>query len=190
MALVVFLRGVNVGGHRSFRPSLVAKALSRFDVVNIGAAGTFVVRKPGTQARFREALLAKLPFEAHVALCDGRDVLALVREHTFGPEPPRPGITRFVSVLSKSSRLRPTLPATLPPTGEWFVRVVGSTRRFVFGEYKRHMKTITWLGKIDHLFGVPVTTRNWRTIEEIVRVLQSSKANAIGERPRSRAVSA
>ncbi len=190
MALVVFLRGVNVGGHRSFRPSLLAKALARFDVVNIGAAGTFVVRRPGTRTKFREALTSQLPFEAHVAFCDSRDVLALCREHPFGPGPPRPGITRFVSVLSKASRLRPALPATLPPTGEWLVRVVGSTNRFVFGEYKRHMKTITCLGRLDQLFGVPVTTRNWRTLEQVARVLQGSKAKAVEERRRSRAVSA
>ena len=51
MALVVFLRGVNVGGHRTFRPSQLVKELADFDVVNIGAAGTFVVRKPGSQAK-------------------------------------------------------------------------------------------------------------------------------------------
>jgi hypothetical protein len=28
MALIVFLRGVNVGGHRTFRPSIVARELS------------------------------------------------------------------------------------------------------------------------------------------------------------------
>src|SRR6185295_12228721 len=46
MAVVVFLRGVNVGGHRRLRPSVLAKELERLDVVSIGAAGTFVVRKP------------------------------------------------------------------------------------------------------------------------------------------------
>lgn len=186
--LVVFLRGVNVGGHRSFRPTVLAKALGRFDVENIGAAGTFVVRRPGTRAKFREALLAKLPFEAQVAFCEGRDVLRMFRDHPFDREPPRPGITRFVSVLSKASHLRPALPATLPPSGEWFVRVIGSTNRFVFGEYRRHMKTITYLGRIDQLFGVPVTTRNWRTIEEIVRVLEGHGTKGAG-RARSRAVS-
>ena len=39
MALVVFLRGINVGGHRTLRPSRLAQQLSRFDAVNIGAAG-------------------------------------------------------------------------------------------------------------------------------------------------------
>jgi hypothetical protein len=71
MALVVFLRGVNVGGHRTFRPSILARELSGYDVLNVGAAGTFVVREPGSRAKFRSALLRKLPFEAEILL-DGR----------------------------------------------------------------------------------------------------------------------
>jgi hypothetical protein len=42
MALIVFLRGVDVGGHRTFRPSILARELSDHDVVNVGAAGTFI----------------------------------------------------------------------------------------------------------------------------------------------------
>jgi uncharacterized protein (DUF1697 family) len=68
VSLVVFLRGVNVGGHRTFRPSILAKGLSDYGVVNVGAAGTFVVRKPGSKAKFRAALLRKLPFEAEVVI--------------------------------------------------------------------------------------------------------------------------
>src|SRR2546425_5171993 len=94
MALVVFLRGVNVGGHRTFRPSIVARDLSDYDVVNVGAAGTFVVRKPGSRANFRAELLRKLPFEAEVVLCDGRDLVRLETEHPFGAEPSRPDVVR------------------------------------------------------------------------------------------------
>jgi hypothetical protein len=47
MALVVFLRGVNVGGHKAFRPSALAGALADFDVVNVGASGTFEESKRG-----------------------------------------------------------------------------------------------------------------------------------------------
>ena len=46
MALVVFLRGVNVGGHRTFRPSLLAKELSDLDLVNIGARRNFRCPEP------------------------------------------------------------------------------------------------------------------------------------------------
>jgi uncharacterized protein (DUF1697 family) len=52
------------------------------------------------------------------------------------------------------------------------VRVVGSKNRLVFGEYRRHMKTIGYLGQIDKLFGAPATTRNWNTMLAIVQILK------------------
>ena len=173
MALVVFLRGVNVGGHRTFRPSIVARELSDYDVVNVGAAGTFVVRKPGSRTKFRTALLRKLPFEANVVLCDGRDLIRLERQNPFGTEPSSPDIVRFVSILSKPGGVRASLPVAFPPDGEWLVRVIASKGQFVFGMYRRHMKTITYLGLVDKLYGVPATTRNWNTIIAIVRILNS-----------------
>src|ERR1700740_3629506 len=92
MALVVFLRGVNVGGHRTFRPSVLAKELSAYDVVNVGAAGTFVVRQPGSRAKFHAALLRKLPFETEVALCEGRDLVRLENENPFGSKSSHPDV--------------------------------------------------------------------------------------------------
>ena len=77
MALVVFLRGINVGGHRRFRPSVLAKQLAADDVVSIGATGTFVVRKPQSRAKFKAALLSKIPYVTHVAICEGRQVARL-----------------------------------------------------------------------------------------------------------------
>ena|SRR5438067_13685260 len=172
MALVVFLRGVNVGGHRTFRPSILAKELSTYDVVNVGAAGTFVVRKPGPRAKFRAELLRKLPFETQVLLCDGRDLIRLEMENPFATEPSHPDVVRFVSILPKADRSVTSLPLTLPASGEWLVRILASKNRFVFGVYRRHMKTIGHLGQIDKLFGVPATTRNWNTITAVVRVLR------------------
>ena len=61
---VVFLKGVNVGGHRSFRPKLLATQLANYEVTSIGAAGTFVVFKPATEARLRAEFLNRLPFDA------------------------------------------------------------------------------------------------------------------------------
>ena len=173
MALIVFIRGVNVGGHRTFRPSVLARDLSAYDVVNVGAAGTFIVRKPGSRAKFRAELLRKLPFEAEVALCDGRDLIRLETENPFRTEPSRLDAVRFVSILSKAGRVRPAIPITLPPDGEWLVRVIASKDRFVFGVYRRHMKTIGYLGQLDKLFGAPATTRNWNTIIAITRILKS-----------------
>lgn len=175
MPLVVFLRGVNVGGHRTFRPSILAQKLSEFDVVNIGAAGTFVVRKPQSRAKFRAALVPKLPFEAEVMLCEARDLLRLETENPFGTQPSPPDVVRFVSILSKAGAVRATLPVSFPSDGEWLVRVIACEGQFVFGMYRRHMKTIGYLGQIDKLYGSPATTRNWNTIAAIQRILKGAR---------------
>jgi len=173
MALVVFLRGVNVGGHKTFRPSMLAKELSAYDVVNVGAAGTFVVRKPGSRTKFLAELRRKLPFETEVVLCDGRDLLRLETESPFGTKPSRPEVVRFVTVLSKAARAPSSLPITLPTDDEWLVRVIALDGPFVFGEYRRHMKTIGYLGQLDKMFAGHATTRNWNTMMAIVKILKS-----------------
>jgi uncharacterized protein (DUF1697 family) len=110
-------------------------------------------------------------------LCDGRDLLRLEKENPFGTEPSQPDIVRFVSILSRGG-LRAALPVTFPPDGEWLVRVIASKNRFVFGVYRRHMKTIGYLGQIDKLFAVPATTRNWNTILAVVRILKGQAKRA------------
>jgi hypothetical protein len=59
VALVVLLRGVNVGGHRTFRPTTLVEQLKHLDAVNIGAAGTFVIRQRITQVQLRAELLRR-----------------------------------------------------------------------------------------------------------------------------------
>lgn len=168
MALVVFLRGVNVGGQRSFRPSVLAKELAAYDVVSVGAAGTFVVRKPGPRAKFLAELRRRLPFEAVIACCNGTE---LMRLDPFGLEPGSRDMVPFVSVLAKTRRRVVSLPLTLPENGEWFVRILGSQSRLIWGVYRRHMKSIGYLGEIDNIFGAPATTRSWNTIVAVLRLL-------------------
>jgi hypothetical protein len=51
-------------------------------------------------------------------------------------------------------------------------REKGSIR---FSLYRRHMKVISYLGSVDSLFGVTVTTRNWNTITAIAKVLGAGR---------------
>ena len=108
------MRGVNVGGHRLFRPSVLARELVKYDVVNVGAAGTFVVRKPISQAKFRAELLRRLPFEAEAMICSASDLISLASANPFAREPSGPDLVRFVSVLAKRPRMPLALPLTLP----------------------------------------------------------------------------
>jgi uncharacterized protein (DUF1697 family) len=171
MAHVVLLRGVNVGGHRTFRPAKLAEQLRHLDAVNIGAAGTFVIRKPISQDQLRQEFARRLPFEAEIMICQGRDIVRLLSHRCFASYPPRPGMVRFVSVLSRAPRSAPALPITLPPSGLWLLKVLARDGRFVLGVYRRHMKVIGYLGTVDRTFGLPATTRNWNTLTAIAKVL-------------------
>lgn len=176
MALVIFLRGVNVGGHRTFRPTALVKELAEFDPVNIGAAGTFVVRKPAAPARLRTEMAGRLPFEAEIMICQGREILRMMSPDPFAGQPVRADLIRFVSVLARSPRMGPSTPANFPESGRWLLKILAREGRFVFGVYRREMKAIGYLGKIDGLYGVRATTRNWNTIREIARVLGNEAA--------------
>jgi hypothetical protein len=180
MALIVFLRGMNVGGHRTFRPSILARDLAAYNVVNVGAAGTLVVRKPGSRTKFLADLRRKLPFEAEVAVCDAGDLIQLKIENPFKTEPSDPNLVRFVSILSKASHGKASLPVALPGDEEWFVRIMGARNRLVFGVYRRHMKTIGYLGQIDKLFGARATTRSWSTMLSVLRILSESEPTTRG----------
>ena len=171
MALVVLLRGVNVGGHRTFRPSVLTKRLKHLDVVNIGAAGTFVIRQPVTRAQLRAELASRLPFSTEIMICDGREIVRMLSADHFAGQPERPDIVRFVSLLSRRPRLAPSMPMSFPSSGTWLLKILARDNRFVFGVYRRHMKAIGYLGALDRVFGVPVTTRNWNTITAIAKVL-------------------
>jgi uncharacterized protein (DUF1697 family) len=177
VALVVFLRGINVGGHRTFRPTKLAEALKHLGAVNIGAAGTLIIRRPMTQAEARAEMARRLPFVAEIVVCQGRDIASLISKNPFKGQPVRPGVVRFVSVLSHRPRLTPSTPMRFPSSGQWLMKILTRRNRFVIGMYRRHMKVIGLLGALDRLYGVAVTTRNWNTIATIVRVLRNGPAD-------------
>lgn len=176
MALVVFLRGINVGGHRTFRPSALAADLKHLGAINIGAAGTFVIRRPISQSALRAELNKRLPFDAQIAICHERDITQLLSHDHFASQALRSDVVRFVSILSKRPRSSPTLPIRLPAEGPWLVKILARENQFVVGVYRRHMKVIGYLGSLDRLFGVALTTRNWNTIGAIAKVLREMRS--------------
>jgi len=171
MALVVLLRGINVGGHRTFRPTTLARQLKHLDAVNIGAAGTFVIREPISQSRLRDEVSQKLPFDAGIVIFRGKDLISLLAGEYFADEPVRPDVIRFVSVLAARPRLTPPVPFACPDTGQWMLKVLARQGRFLVGVHRRQMRAISHLGMLDRLFGVPATTRGWNTMTAISRLL-------------------
>ena len=172
MRWVVFLRAVNVGGANRCQPALIAKELAKFGIVNIGAVGTFVVRKDVSESVLRTAIAKKLPFTCEIMICPARDLINLASKDPFEQHPSSPDITRFVSVLAKPLRTPPPLPLSLPSHDDWLLKIIAIENRFILGLYRRQMKAISYLGKIEKQLGVPVTTRNWNTIEKVAKILK------------------
>ncbi|GMV05731.1 MAG: hypothetical protein AMXMBFR53_20080 [Gemmatimonadota bacterium] len=178
MASVVLLRGVNVGGHRTFRPTDLARELRHLDMVNIGAAGTFVVRRSVRRAALRAEIAGRLPFETEIMICGGKDVMGLLSRDFFEGRPDRREIVRFVSLLSQAPRPGPALPLELPSPSRWLLRVLARQGPFVVGEYRREMKAIAELGRLERVLGVSATTRSWSTMEAIGKALSGSEGGA------------
>jgi uncharacterized protein (DUF1697 family) len=175
MASVVFLRAVNVGGTNRCQPAILAKELTKFGVVNIGAVGTFVVREDVSESTLRAAIAKKLPFKCEIMICPARDIMNLVSKDPFSQQPSGPDITRFVNVLHKRPRALSSLPFSLPSDDDWLLKIIAIQDRFVLGLYRRQMKAISYLGKIEKRLGVPVTTRSWNTIGRIAKILKENR---------------
>lgn len=175
MASVVFLRGANVGGHRTFRPGALARQMAALGVVNIGAAGTFVVRQSIGQAALRAQFLEQLPFEAELMICPGREILSLGRSEAF-PEPPGDApVTQYVTIMAKRPAAVPALPITQPAGDAWQVKVLRVTGRFALSWNRRTGKTLVYPNEVvEKKLGVSATTRNWNTIAALCEILEQS----------------
>ena len=166
VALVVFLRGVNVGGHRTFRPTLLAAQLQHLGAVNIGAAGRFSSGSRSVRrscARNWRAACHSTPASPFVVAARSSSW----RRATPSPHT-RPGPTSFVSSAcchDGRGRCRTPDDALCRPTmaGEG----AGVRRPFRPRRPSPAMKVIGCLGALDRVFGMPLTTRNWNTIAAI-----------------------
>ena len=176
MALVVFLRGVNVGGHKAFQPSALAKELADFDAVNVGAAGTFVIRKAVGQRALRAELVRRMPFQAEFMICPGRDLTDLACRDSFPAEPAAADAERFVSVLAVRPRTLPDLPFSRPVDDTWQVKVVAVTGRYALSLRRRLGQRAVYPNEVvEKNLGVSATTRNWNTVAAICDILNGGE---------------
>src|SRR5439155_1359992 len=92
------------------------------EVVNLGAAGTFVVRAPASAASIRREILSRLPFEPAIAVRPAREVVALVRSEPFRGIALSKDLRGWAAVLCGPPRSRPTLPLVKPKPAIHFTR--------------------------------------------------------------------
>jgi uncharacterized protein (DUF1697 family) len=174
MALVVFVRGVNVGGHKAFRPSVFAKELADLDVASVGAAGTFVIGKRVPATAVKAEFRRRLPFEAELMICQAREILALAAAAPFDNKPGGDDVTRYISVLAKRPRGVPPLPIEKPAIRDWQVKVFAVEGRFALSLHRRLGRTLIYPNEVvEKSLSVRATTRNWNTIAAVCGLLEN-----------------
>ena len=166
------MRGVNVGGHKTFRPAALVRDMAALDVVNIGAAGTFVVRATTTASKLRAEFLRRLPFKPGIMICPGKAVAELVDRDPFKDVAVPPEAKRFLTVLEKALKKQPTLPLEAPAGRDWEVRILAIQGPFVLSLWRRTSKGVLYPNEVvEKAFGIPATTRNWNTLATVRRIL-------------------
>ena len=173
MAHVVFLRAANVGGKNVFRPAQLAAALAHLDVVNVGAAGTFVVRGKATAAAIRRQILAQLPFEPGIAVRPGREVVALARRRPFAGAVLSKDLRGWVAVMCGRPSARPTLPVMKPAGKAWSVRFDHLDGAYAIGLHRRAGGSVFPNQVVEQALRAPATTRWWETIERVAEIVEA-----------------
>lgn len=172
MASVVFLRGANVGGHRKFQPAALAGEMSDLGVVNIGAAGTFVVRSSIAAGALRADFARRLPFETEIMICPSREILALVRSDPFADPPAGKDLRRLVTVLAKKPKTPPKLPISVPEGKSWQVDFFAIAGRFALTCWRPDQKPLIYPNAVvEKALRIPGTTRSWSAIEAACKIL-------------------
>jgi uncharacterized protein (DUF1697 family) len=173
MASVVFMRAVNVGGHGTFRPSLLAAKLADLGVHSVGAAGTFVVRTALSQSALRSRIQERLPFQAQMMICPARELLDLASRDPFPKGAAAKGAKPYVSIMEMTLRTVPPLPISRPAGEAWAVKVLDVSGRYVLSLGRRLGKKILYPNEVvEKHFQTTATTRNWNTISAIVEALK------------------
>jgi uncharacterized protein (DUF1697 family) len=174
MAHVVFLRAANVGGKNVFRPAKLAASLKHFDIVNVGAAGTFVVRGKASAAAIRKEILSQLPFALEIVICPAKQILDLVASEPFGGVAFSKDQRGWVAALSGKPKSSPELPASTPKGSSWSVRLDRVDGGFAVGLWRRSPKRFVYPSDfLESALGVSATTRSWETLQRIAKILET-----------------
>jgi uncharacterized protein (DUF1697 family) len=172
MSSVVFLRGVNVGGSRTFSPSALARKLAVLDVVSVQTAGTFVVGRAVSGAALRAAFRKELQFETELIVCTGREITDLLRAEPFPSAASGSGERRVVSIMARRLRARPRLPIIRPVAGKWQVKIVDISGRFAMSLWRPQKQALLYPNAVvEKDLGVRATTRSWSTLSKVGDIL-------------------
>ncbi len=166
------MRAANVGGHQTFKPAALAKDLSHLGAVNLGAAGTLVIREKISATALRKEISGRLTFKPEMFIVPGAELIELFESKPFGDHVATKQEREFLTVMEKASKKIPPLPFYQPAGQDWQVSLLEVRNRFVLSLWRHLCGNIIYPNQVvEKQLGVPATSRSWNTVADICEVL-------------------
>jgi len=178
-----FLRGINVGGHKAVKMEELKKAFETLGFKNVKtllASGNVLFAAPAAS----ESALAK-KIERKLETVFGYEIGVLIRKieglQRLAEADPFAGIkitpqTRlYVTFLAEKPRSGLKIPYESPDQNFKIIRATGSEVCSVL-TLSPNSRTVDLMSILEKEFGRKVTTRNWNTLEKILKASRLNKS--------------
>lgn len=169
---VLFLRGINVGGHKKVSMAELKKILSDLGYNKIKTflnSGNVVFEASGKLKKIHSDINAKLAqsfdFEVNSILRNSKDVLAMATSQIFANTKLKKEIRLYVSFLAKKNNAKIKIPYVSPDKSFKILKVENLNIYSVLDLSKS--KTTEAMAVLEREFGSDITTRNYNTIVKI-----------------------
>jgi uncharacterized protein (DUF1697 family) len=174
---VALLRAVNVAGHARIATDELARlfaAAGARDVVSFGHAGSFVFSAPrgaaAVAARVRSAIGRKHGERPLIVLRTAAEFRALAAAEPFAASGATWSDKRYVAFLGRKPRSTTVLPVSSAEEQLTAFALRGRDVLVLSGP-----KPSGFYGFpnsfVEAVFGIPATTRNWRTVARLAKLL-------------------
>ncbi len=177
IAYVAFLRGINVGGNRVIKMTDLKKYFESYGFTNVQtviASGNVrfdaTESDPAVLAPQIEAKLKKsTDFQIDVILRSLEHLKKAVEAEPFKKIPLKDNVRLYVTFLAEKPPGGLKIPYESPLKD---FKILSATPRELFsvGYIRPNLKLIDSMAIIEKEYGKKVTTRNWNTIQKIVKL--------------------
>lgn len=180
MEYVAFLRGINVGGHKSVKMADLRTAFEAMGFQNVRtvlASGNVVfgAARPASSeeatARIAQELQQTLGHAVSVTVRTMGDLRHLVDSDPFKDVTLTPDTRLYITFLSQPVKSRPDF-AYESPEGDLTIRRISPGEVAGMVVLSSGHGTTELMALLDKQFGAAVTTRNWDTINKVMKARQ------------------
>ena len=172
-AIIAFLRGINVGGHKKIPMAALKSSFEAMGFRNVRTvlgSGNVVFESPGKDPNLDQTISQGLEkafcFPVKVVLRTVRELRAMVESDPFRGIPSGPDIKFYVTFLAQRTPDRSRLRVPAPAKG---VRIVRVTQGEILSAVTLSpgVGTPDLMAFLEKAVGSEVTTRNWQTVARL-----------------------